>query len=87
MPNIKSAMKRMKTSEKARQANHSVKRRVTTSRRKLFEAIEAGDRQKSEACLREYSSDVDKAVKKGVLKANSAARRKSQAARRMATLS
>lgn len=86
MPNIKSAAKRMRTSEAARVANHAVKREITSSRRKLFEAIEQGDREAGEKAFRAYASVVDKAAKKGVLKKNAASRRKSQAARRMTAL-
>lgn len=87
MPNIKSAKKRMKTSEKARLANQSVKSRVATSRRSLYEAIAAGDQGKANELFPKYCSALDLAAKKDVLKANAASRRKSRAAARVAGMS
>ena len=87
MPNIKSASKRIKTSEKAAERNRVLKGGASTARRKLYEAIAAGDATASTAAYRAYCSVLDKGVKKGVIKANNANRRKSRAAARLATLS
>ena len=87
MPNIKSAKKRMKTSEKSRQSNKAAKTRMATARKKLIEAIENGQLEESQKRFNEYSSLLDKAVKKGVIKANAASRRKSRVALRIKTLS
>ncbi|MCA1809734.1 MAG: 30S ribosomal protein S20, partial [Lentisphaerae bacterium] len=47
MPNIKSAMKRMRTSEKACVRNRSVKTRITSARRDVMEAFVATDKEKA----------------------------------------
>ena len=86
MPNIKSAKKRMKTDAKSAVLNRGTKTKITSSRRKLYEAVAAGEKDKCEALLRSYSSILDKAAKTGVIKANNASRRKSRASARVATL-
>lgn len=87
MPNIKSAKKRMKTSEISRVANKSVKTSIATCRKKLIEVIASGDLERSKQMLSEYSSQLDKAVKRNIVKANAASRRKSRMAIRLKTLS
>lgn len=84
MPTTKSAKKRMKTSEEARQLNSAAKRLMATRRRQLVDAIRAGDRDGAEKAYRGYSSAVDKAAKKGVINRTSASRRKARGAARMA---
>lgn len=86
MPNIKSAKKRLKTSEKARQRNRVVKSSIATTRRKLIEAIGAGDRELSESISKAYSSSLDKAVKTGQVTKNAAARRKSRIVAKIAAM-
>ena len=79
MPNIKSAKKRMRSSEKQRVGNMTVKTKVKTVRRKTREVLTAGVVATSEQAVREYSSVLDKAVKRGVIKKNTAIRRKKRA--------
>jgi small subunit ribosomal protein S20 len=79
MPNIKSAKKRMRSSEKQRIGNMTVKTKVKTVRRKAREALTTGVAETSEQAVREYSSVLDKAVKRGVIKKNTAIRRKKRA--------
>ena len=79
MPNIKSAKKRMRSSEKRRIGNMTAKTKVKTVRRKTRETLTAGVALTSEQAVREYSSVLDKAVKRGVLKKNTAIRRKTRA--------
>ena len=83
MPNIKSAKKRMRTSAAAGQANRQVKSRITTQRAKLSKAIADGDKATSQELFKTYCSILDKAVKKGVVKANTADRRKSRVAAKL----
>ena len=84
MPNIKSAIKRVKTSEKRRLRNKAVKSRLGTTRRKVLEAIQEGNLDTAEKVFRTYCSYVDKAAKVGVIKKNNASRRKSRLAKRLA---
>jgi len=79
MPNIKSAKKRMRSSEKQRIGNATVKTKVKSVRRKTREVLTAGVVETSEQAVREYSSVLDKAVKRGVIKKNTAIRRKKRA--------
>lgn len=79
MPNIKSAKKRMRSSEKQRVGNLAVKTKVKTARRKTRETLAAGSADASVEAVRNYSSALDKAVKRGVIKKNTAIRRKKRA--------
>ena len=83
MPNIKSAKKRMLTSEKSRQGNMAVKSLIITERKKLYDTIIAGEEASIKDALSKYNSSLDKAVKRGALKANAANRRKSRAIARI----
>jgi small subunit ribosomal protein S20 len=82
MANIKSQIKRIRTNEKARLRNKSVKSSVKTAIRKFREAAEAGDKDKAVELLREASKQLDKATSKGVIHANQAANKKSAMAQR-----
>ena len=87
MANIKSQMKRIKTNEKARLRNKSVKSSLKTAIRKYREAAEAGDVETATTRMRDASKMLDKAASKGVIHANQAANRKSAMAKRVAQLS
>jgi small subunit ribosomal protein S20 len=85
--NIKSQIKRVKTNEKARQRNKSVKSSVKTAIRKFREAAEAGDTEKATQLQRAAARALDKAAGKGVIHKNQAANRKAALARRAAEIS
>jgi small subunit ribosomal protein S20 len=80
--NIKSQLKRIKTNEKARLRNKSVKSSLKTAIRKFREAAEAGDKDKATELLQDVSRKLDKAATKGVIHANQAANKKSALAKR-----
>jgi small subunit ribosomal protein S20 len=84
MANTKSAIKRVRVEEKRRVRNHAIKSRVRTFVTKARKAIEAapGEADTIET-LRLAMSELDKAVTKGVLHRNNAARRKSRLAQRL----
>ncbi|WP_086667554.1 30S ribosomal protein S20 [Lentzea kentuckyensis] len=82
MANIKSQLKRIKTNEKARLRNKSVKSSLKTAIRKFREAAEAGDKVKALELLQVASRKLDKAATKGVIHANQAANKKSAMALR-----
>ncbi len=82
MANIKSQLKRIRTNEKARLRNKSVKSALKTAVRRFRTAAEAGDRDKALTELQVASRKLDKAVSKGVIHANQAANRKSAMAQR-----
>ena len=87
MANIKSQIKRIKTNEKARLRNKSVKSSLKTAVRKFREAADAGDTAAATTLMRDASRALDKAASKGVIHANQAANRKSAMAKRVAQLS
>ena len=78
MPIIKSAIKRVQTSEKARVRNVAVKTTVRKKTKLFVAAVDAKDATKAQAALTEALSQIDRAAKRGVLHKNTAARRKSQ---------
>ncbi len=75
MPNHKSAEKRVRQNENRRQINRSNRTRLRSSIRKLRAEIDGGS---PGALLSETISTIDKAVQKGVLHRNAAARYKSR---------
>ena len=72
MANIKSQIKRIKTNEKARLRNKSVKSELKTYVRRVREAVEAGDKDAALEHLKAASRKLDKAVSKGVIHKNQA---------------
>ncbi len=87
MANIKSQIKRIKTNEKARLRNKSVKSSLKTSIRKFHKAADSGDATAAATAAQDASRALDKAASKGVIHANQAANRKSALAKRAAQLS
>lgn len=87
MANIKSQIKRVKTNEKRRQRNKSVRSAVRTAVRRFREAAESGDAALATQLQRAASKALDKAAGKGVIHQNQAANRKSAMAKRVTTLS
>ncbi|WP_129338381.1 30S ribosomal protein S20 [Cellulomonas endophytica] len=81
MANIKSQLKRIKTAEKARLRNKSVKSELKTYVRRVREAVAGGDKDGAASALVVASKKLDKAVSKGVIHANQAANKKSALAK------
>ena len=79
MPNIKSAAKRVMTSEKSRQRNVQAKSALKTARKTLLAAVETKDTDKSQEAYRSYCSALDKTAKRGIIGKNTATRKKSRA--------
>jgi small subunit ribosomal protein S20 len=83
MPNIKSAIKRVKTSNKRRAQNASQKSAMRTAI-KTFEAlVEAKDVEKAQAAFIVASKKLDKAAGKGLIHKNAASRQKSRLAKKL----
>lgn len=74
MPSKRSAAKRQRQNEKRRLRNRAVLSRVRTTLRKLREAMAAGSATDEQFAA--ATSQLDRAVAKGVLTRNTAARRK-----------
>lgn len=77
MPRIQSAKKRVEVGERNRLRNNAYKSAIRTAIRKVLEAAKT-KAENTETLLREAVSLIDKAVLKGVLKKNTAARWKSR---------
>ena len=82
MANIKSQEKRIRTNERRRLRNQSVKSSLRTAIRGFREAVDAGEKDKATELLVSTSRQLDKAASKGVIHANQAANRKSAMAKR-----
>lgn len=78
MPNHKSAEKRVRQNEKRRTINRGHRSTLRTGIKKLRSALEGGDASNVQALLPETISLIDKAVQKGALHKNAAARYKSR---------
>ena len=78
MPNHKSAEKRVRQSEKRRDINRSNRSKVRTYIKKVRVALESGKNDEVQSVLPETISVIDKAVQKGVMHKNAAARYKSR---------
>lgn len=82
MPNIKSAIKRVKVSEKKNLRNRMVKSAMKTSLRKFETAVAAGTADAN--LLGATQGALDKAAAKGVIHKNAANRKKARLAKRLA---
>ncbi|MDN5347319.1 MAG: small subunit ribosomal protein [Clostridia bacterium] len=78
MPNIKSAAKRVKITAKRTLRNKAVKSQVKTAIKKFRTALMEGTLEQKQLSLRNAIRILDKAVTKGVLHPNTAARKKSR---------
>ncbi|MBO4452820.1 MAG: 30S ribosomal protein S20 [Clostridia bacterium] len=78
MPNIKSAKKRVKVTETKTLQNKMFKSAMKTSIKKYKAAIADGNKELASQTYLEAVGMVDKAVAKGILHKNNAARKKSQ---------
>ena len=76
MANIKSQKKRNRQNEKARQRNKTLMSDLKTSIKKVETAAAAGE--PTETLYQEAQKRIDVAAKKGLLHANTAARKKSR---------
>lgn len=86
MPIIKSAIKRARQQATRRSRNLQVKRAVHRDTRLVLDAVAAGDLEQATAALRDAQSEIDRAVKKGALHKNTAARRKSRLSAQLVAL-
>lgn len=78
MPNHKSAEKRVRQSEKRRVINRGNRSKVRTYIKKVHAALDSGKSDEIQSVLPETISVIDKAVQKGVMHKNAAARYKSR---------
>jgi small subunit ribosomal protein S20 len=84
MPNIKQQEKRVRITERQRAENIRYRSTVKTLTKRLQVAVEAGDADAVATEHRSLVRWVDRAASKGAVHANTAARKKAQAARLVA---
>ena len=78
MPNHKSSEKRVRQSEKRRVINRANRTKVRTYIKKVRAALDSGKSEEIQTALPVAISVIDKAVQKGVMHKNAAARYKSR---------
>ena len=82
MPNIKSAIKRVKTSEARNAQNTTAKSAMRTAVKKVEAAITVNDAATAKEVFVSAASKLDKAASKGLIHKNAAARKKSRLAKK-----
>ena len=87
MANIKQQKKRVETASRQRLENLRYRSTIKTLAKRLERAVEDGDLAEVTAEHRELVRTIDRAVARGALHRNTAARKKAQAARVVAGVS
>ena len=78
MPNTKSAERRVRSNERKRLHNRSIKSRLKSLERAYEVAVKSGKKEEATAAYRKVSSAFDKAAKTGVIHKSKANRKKSR---------
>ena len=77
MPNIKSAKKRVKVTQKKTLQNKMFKSAMKTEIKKYYAAVASGDMASAQAAYKSASKKIDVAASKGIIHKNAAAHKKS----------
>ena len=83
MPNIKSAIKRVSVIEKKTLRNNMIKSEYKTAVKKFEKAVESKDMENLDALFSNATKKIDQACAKGVIVKNTAARKKSNLAKKL----
>ena len=83
MPNIKSAIKRVNVIEKKTLRNNMIKSGYRTAVKKFEQAVEAGNKEEATTLFSLATKKIDQACAKGVIVKNTAARKKSNLAKKL----
>jgi small subunit ribosomal protein S20 len=86
MPNTKSAERRARSSARQHSHNQSIKARLKTLEKRYLALLASGSKADAATSLQVINSAFDKAAKTGVVHPNTASRKKSRLALRMAAL-
>ena len=78
MANITSAKKRIQVAAQRNERNKAIRSEVKTYMKKVFTAVEAGDKATAETMLVKAQKKIAMARSKGIYKANNASRKISQ---------
>jgi small subunit ribosomal protein S20 len=87
MANHKSAIKRIRQSEKRRLFNRNYRNRTRSFVKNARQAIEGGELAEAEEATRAAIKDLDMAASRGIIHKRNAARRKSRLMKQLAALS
>ena len=83
MPNIKSAIKRVSVIEKKTLRNNMIKSGYKSAVKKFEASVEAGNKEEATELFSFATKKVDQACTKGVIVKNTAARKKSNMAKKL----
>lgn len=86
MANTPQARKRIRRNASRAEINGARRSRIRTFIKKVESALDSGRRDEAEAALKAAQPEIMRGVSKGVLHRNTAARKISRLARRLATL-
>ena len=86
MAHPRSAKKRVLIAERNRERNQAVKSRVKTMVKKVLAAVEVKEVEAANAALSVAYKELDKAVTKGIIKKNTASRKKARLAAKVNAL-
>lgn len=86
MPQIKSAIKRVKTSNARNAQNMTEKSAMRTAVKKVEAAISTNDSAAAKEALVAATSSLDKAASKGLIHKNAASRKKSRLMKKVTSL-
>ncbi len=87
MANIKSAIKRIRSSRRKQVRNQAVRTRARSAVKEARSAIESGSPEEKAKAIQAAYSALDRAASKGTIHKRNAARRKSRLMKRLAKLS
>ena len=83
MPNIKSAIKRVDVIEKKTLRNNMIKSGYKSAVKKFEQAVESGNKEEATTLFSLATKKIDQACAKGVIVKNTAARKKSNLAKKL----
>ena len=86
MAHSRPAKKRVLIAERNRERNQAVKSRVKTMVKKVLAAVEVKEVEAANAALSVAYKELDKAVTKGIIKKNTASRKKARLAAKVNAL-
>ena len=86
MAHSRSAKKRVLIAERNRERNQAVKSRVKTMVKKVLAAVEVKEVEAANAALSVAYKELDKAVTEGIIKKNTASRKKARLAAKVNAL-
>ena len=87
MPRLKSAIKRVRTSERNRVHNLVYKTQIKTQLKKIFDFVSKKDTKSATSAANEAFALIDRAATKNIIHLNNAARKKSKISKWLKSIS